>query len=216
MSGRPDAQSPRLASRLAFLPVLFLLLAAPATSLLGQQPAAPAEPPSPFPLPAKLSATVSVINAPVGGIVRLRMTIDRWSTVAERKKLFEALQAKGTPGLVEAMEDIEMGYFQVEDNVRWPIRVATTWKAGNDTMVRLATNRPISISEGMNSTRSLDYPIGFVEFKLPPDGKNGEGKLLAAVSAQFDKDGKLEVKSLPSNTGPQQVHNVTLQKPKGN
>ncbi len=212
MNGRAGLQF-RLPKRRSALGLLLLPALLSQGALVRGEDAAAGVTPTPFPLPAKLSATVTVINAPAGGIVRLRMTIERWSTVEDRKKLFEALTAKGTPGLVEAMESIEMGYVQVEDNLRWPIRVATTWKKGDDVMVRLATNRPIGIREGMYDTRSSDYPIGFIEFKLPPEGK-GEGSLLAAVQVGFDKEGRIAVRSLPSNTGPQQVHNVTLQKPK--
>jgi hypothetical protein len=59
----------------------------------------------------------------------------------------------------------------------------------------------------------MDYPIGIVEFTFPADGP-GEGVLLGAVQVQFDKEGRMELKSLPNNTGPQQLKSVRREEPK--
>lgn len=156
-----------------------------------------------------------VIQGPASDFVRFTARIERWSTPEERKALAEALQAKGDDGLVEAMEGLEMGRIQFENNIAHPIRIATTWQTEKGRMVRLATNRPIFFRELANSTRSLDYPIGVMEFLLPPD-KEGEGTLIAAVTARFDEKGQLEVKSLPSNTAATRLVGVerSVEKPK--
>jgi hypothetical protein len=166
----------------------------------------------PFPaVPIRYSATVMLMGSPGSGIVRLRMTVERWTTNEDRKKMIEALKSGGTPGLVSVMEKMNAGYLQVENNLRWPIRTAAIWKDGETYRIRIATNRPIYWGEVHESTRSLDYPFGIIELALPPEGK-GEGALNAATQAGFDDQGRIEVKSLPTNTGPQRVTNVVVEK----
>jgi len=166
----------------------------------------------PFPaVPIRYSATVMLMGSPGSGIVRLRMTVERWTTNEDRKKMIEALKSGGTPALVSVMEKMNAGYLQVENNLRWPIRTAAIWKDGDTYRIRIATNRPIYWGEVHESTRSLDYPFGIIELALPPEGK-GEGALNAATQAGFDDQGRIEVKSLPTNTGPQRVTNVVIEK----
>jgi hypothetical protein len=46
-----------------------------------------------------------------------------------------------------------------------------------------------------------------------PEGK-GEGSLFGAVKVQFDEKGRLEVQSLPTNTGPQKLTEIEREAPK--
>jgi hypothetical protein len=155
-----------------------------------------------------------IIDAPRTGIARLRLTVERWTTDEERLTLLKALQDGGTEELVKAMHKLDAGYLQVENNLRWPIRVASRWETDEGRHVRIATNRPIHLGEyGKRGTRTSDYPVGVIEFILPPEGK-GEGTLLAATRIEFDEQGRIEVHSLPQNTGPQKVTSVTRETPK--
>lgn len=159
------------------------------------------------------TANVIAMGGPATGMARLRATVERWTTDEERKVLATALAEKGTDGLVAAMEEITVGYLQVDQSLRWPIRTAATWTTDKGRMVRFATNRPVFMAESMRGTRSLDYPIGVIEFLLPPEGP-GEGALLAATKVQFDASGRIEVTSTPHNTGPQKLTNVRIEVPK--
>lgn len=190
--------------RLAVLAFVLSLLASAASGPLAQE-AAPA--PAPAAKSELFTGTIMVINAPRSGVVRLKVTIDRWTTDDERKVLADALKTGGGDALSEAMDKMETGYVQIDNNLRWPIRTAATWKTDKGRMVRFTTNRPINFLETWNATRSRDYPFGLIELLLPPEGK-GEGVLLVATQVQFNAEGRLEVKSLPSNTGPQRVTNV--------
>jgi len=164
--------------------------------------------------PEVFTATVMIVNAPRTGMARLRLTVERWTTDEERAALLKALQDGGTEELVRAMHELEAGYLQVENNLHWPIRVASSWETDEGRRVRIATNRPIHFGEyTKRGTRTSDYPVGVIEFTLPPEGK-GEGTLLAATRVDFNEQGRIEVRSLPQNTGAQKLTNVTREKPK--
>lgn len=163
--------------------------------------------------PETFTGLIMIMGGPGSGIVRFRLTVDRWSTAEERNALAETLRSGGANGLVASMEKMTMGRIQFDNNLANPIRLASTWQTGQGRKVRLATNRPIAFQEINQGTRSMDYPFGVIEFVIPPDGK-GEGSLLGAVKVQFDKDGRLEVESLPTNTGAQKLTEIQLEVPK--
>ncbi|HZN54788.1 MAG TPA: hypothetical protein VFB67_05655 [Candidatus Polarisedimenticolaceae bacterium] len=156
---------------------------------------------------------VMVTNAPASGMVRIRLTIDRWSTPEERKAYVEAIKSGGSSALASAMEKLDVGSIQVEQNLRYPIAYAIKAQTPKGELIRVATNRPIGFVESMRGFVSLDYPIGVVELVFPP-GKPGTGFILGAASVKFDKDGQLEVKSHPRNTGPQRITQATREKGK--
>ena len=183
-----------------------LVIAFAAGALSAADTPAPASAALPA-LPERFNANVFVINGPVTGTARLRIVIERWTTDRERTTFIEALKAGGSDGLTKAMEAVEVGYLQVDNNLRWPLNTAATWMGPKGRMIRVATSRPIYFQEAANNTRSMDYPIGFIEFSVPTEGP-GEGQLVAAIRASFDDQGRLQVQSTPQNTGPQKVGNV--------
>ena len=49
--------------------------------------------------------------------------------------------------------------------------------------------------EVMRGLRSKDYSLGVIEIIIDSEGK-GEGRLIAAAKAEFNRDGKVEVEGL--------------------
>jgi len=169
---------------------------------------------SPVPLPERFEAFVMAIGGPgPAATARIAITIERWTTPEERQTMLAALKEGGTDRLVEAMSKYTAGYLQVDNNLRWPLRSAATWRTEKGRMVRVATDRPLSFAEASGGFRSRDYPIGVAEFLIPTSGL-GSGELLVATKIQFDKEGRLEVQSLPQNMAPQRMTNVKLIVPK--
>jgi hypothetical protein len=168
------------------------------------------------PLPERFAGTLMVMAGRPTGVARIAVTIEKWTTDEERKRMLTALEQKQTDGLVREMEEHNVGYIQIDEKLRYPIRTAATWMSPKGRMVRVATARPISFAEDMTGFRSLDYTIGVVEFVLPSDGSPGEGTLLAATQILFNEEGRLEVKSMPQSVAPQKVTNLVAEpaKPK--
>jgi hypothetical protein len=181
-------------------------------------------------LPLRVRATVMVLNAHPPGTVKtvigggaggnsaaptrsawMWMTIDRWSTDDETAKLTQALKSGGTYALVSAIEPLTVGHIQINDNLRWPIRVASTWKSGQDQVVRLATNG-LLLPGTAGAGRATDYPLSIIEFTLPPTG-SGEGTLVAVLRAEFDDRGRIEAVAMPLDSGVQRLTNVDIEAP---
>jgi hypothetical protein len=144
---------------------------------------------------------------------RISITIERWSTDAEREGMLKALQDRGTEGLVAAMHGLDVGHVQVHGSLAWRLRLASAWETEDGRLIRLATDRPINLQEKRKGTRSLEYPIGVIEFKLPPKGA-GEGTLHEATRVKFNEAGQIEIESMQQNTGPRRLLGVQKEKAK--
>ncbi|MGD8377768.1 MAG: hypothetical protein PVF68_16670 [Acidobacteriota bacterium] len=170
-------------------------------------------------LPRTYSGNLRIVNMPsaMSGsrTAFLRMTIERWSTDEERLGFARALRDDGAEGLYRALEGTTVGYLQIDQNLRWPVRIASRFATDDGLKIRLVTNRPVLIEESRSGSRSLEYPIGIVEFVMPDGGKPGQGALLAATRPAFNDQGQLEVTSMPHQTDVQEVSGVRLEKPRG-
>ena len=72
----------------------------------------------------------------------------------------------------------------------------------------MLTDRPIMFYELRNNTRSRNYPFGFIELNVSPDG-NGEGRMIAAANARIT-DGELELENY--DVQPMRILNVRREK----
>jgi hypothetical protein len=137
----------------------------------------------------------------------LAITIERWSTQEEQAALARALKAGGQRALVAEMEKATAGYVQVDGDLRWPIRLASTWTGHEGRVVRLATNSPIFNPAVPGRTPATDDAIGIVEFTVPAEGR-GEGTLVAATRVEFDDRGRLQAVVTALGTGTQKLTQV--------
>jgi hypothetical protein len=162
-------------------------------------------------LPVRFEGNVATTGGP-GPMAtgRVTVTVEKWSTREERLAMLDALKKGGIDALLAEMQKHEVGYVQINDSLRWRLRIAATAQDAKGRHVRVVTDRPIAYEETRTNTRTLDYPVGVIEFTMPPDGKAGSGGLLAAAKVGFDDSGNFVIESLPSNTGPQKVFNIEI------
>jgi hypothetical protein len=118
----------------------------------------------------------------------VEITIDRWSTAAERKQLLEAM-SKGQNELLEALQETRaVGSIRTPGNLAYDLHYAHQVK-GEDGGKRifLATDRPITAWEVINQRRTLDYPFTFIRLNVDARGE-GKGTLSLATRLIVDED----------------------------
>jgi hypothetical protein len=134
-------------------------------------------------LPEKFTAFAVNLGGPrtAAGTAQVDITIDRWSTDAERERLMEALN-KGQDELLATLQDLEpVGSIRTPTSVGYDLHYANQAPAEDGgRRIFLATDRPIGTWEAMNRPRSLDYPFTFIELRMNGRGE-GEGKLSLAT-----------------------------------
>jgi hypothetical protein len=116
------------------------------------------------------------------GARMVEITVNRWSSDAERERLVEILQSKGPGELLETMRDIEeVGHIRTPDSLGYPLRYAHQTKTDEGgRQIVIATDRPISFWEQVNQPRTIDYPFTVIQMQIGRDG-TGEGRMSVAT-----------------------------------
>jgi len=111
----------------------------------------------------------------------VQITVDRWSTDAERDLLLNS-SGVGQAALLKALQNMpKAGSIRTPDSVAYDLRYARQLPAeGGGTQVVLVTDRQISFFEAANRARTADYPFMVVEMHLDQKGE-GEGKITVAT-----------------------------------
>jgi hypothetical protein len=119
----------------------------------------------------------------------VQITIERWSTMAERQELVTAFQQHGSDGLLRALQNASRkGFIRTPNSLGWELRY-TRQVPGEDggRRIIIATDRPIGTREALNQPRTIDYPFTLIEMRLDKNDK-GEGKMALATKISLSKD----------------------------
>jgi hypothetical protein len=141
---------------------------------------------------------LNMSNTATGATQSIRITIDKWSSAAQRQQLIETFLAKKQDGLLKELEKLPEigrfnfpGYMGPDPNntmrLGTDIRYAMSYP-GEDggRRIVIATPRVIGFREAVNQPRLIDYPFSWFEMRFDSAGK-GEGKLAYATQITFDK-----------------------------
>jgi hypothetical protein len=136
-----------------------------------------------------IHAAVQGTGTQLGQMYDVHIHIEQFSTPVDQKALIDAFAHSGQDGLVQVLENMKP-----KGNVRF-----TNGGLGNDVKyiielppekgrrIRLVTDRNIGVGEQFRGTRSKDYSVGVIDLILPPDGKEGSGRVLPACKLTVDK-----------------------------
>ena len=126
------------------------------------------------------------------GAGAVEIVVQRWSSDAERDRLFNALAEKGPEKLLDTLQKLpRAGYIRTPNSIGYDLHFArkAPLDEGGERIV-IATDRYISFWEARNQPRSIDYPFTVIEMRINRDGV-GEGKMSLATKITLDKDKKM-------------------------
>jgi len=136
-----------------------------------------------------IHAAVQGTGTQLGQMYDVHIHIEQFSTPVDQKALIDAFAHSGQEGFVQVLENMKP-----KGRVRF-----TNGGIGNDVKyiielppekgrrIRLVTDRNIGMGEQFRGTRSKDYSVGVIDLVLPPDGKEGSGRVLPACKLTVDK-----------------------------
>lgn len=164
-------------------------------------------------LPQRFTAVALSAGGPRSSPVaqNLDITITRWSTAAERRRLREAM-VKGQSELLETLKDLEpTGRIRAPGNLGYDLHYAYQVVRDDDVRtIYLALDRPITVVEAITQPRTIDYPFTFIHLRMNGDGR-GTGTLSYAARVIVDDDENV-VEFERYRTNPIQLNEVVLQK----
>jgi hypothetical protein len=144
---------------------------------------------------------VNMSNTSVGGrnSATVDITIERWTTDAERDKLVGVVKEKGAEGLLDALRKMdEIGRIQSGGSLGYPLRFAREMPLeGGGRRILIGTDRRMSFLELREQPRTVDYPFMIMDIRLKADGK-GEGKLMPLAKITTDQDHIVEIENYAS------------------
>ena len=164
-------------------------------------------------LPIRITSwAVNMSNIATVSNAIVYITIDRWSTDAERQGLMTTFFEKGPEKLLDAVQDTKpVGRIRFPNTLGYDLRFARHFpiEEGGERYV-IITDRRIGFAEARNQPRTIDYPFTLIEIRVGKDGK-GEGKMSVATKISFNKKhNTVELENDPSE--PVRLTNVKVEK----
>jgi hypothetical protein len=201
------------------------LYACVATALLVTMPARPAATQSDQPTATdKVTITgwaLNMSNVATGTNQTIQITIDRWSTPAQRQLLIDTFMQKKQDGLLRVLEKQPRlgrfnfpGYMGPDPNnvmrLGTDINYARSFN-GEDGGRRIViiTPRVIGFREQTNRPRTYDYPFTLFEMRFDKAGK-GEGRMAYGARIDFDKK-KNQIALENYSSEPVRLNNLVLE-----
>ena len=134
--------------------------------------------------PEEFTAVAVANNNLQTGVGTVLISIDRWSTDAERTRLVTTLREKGPEALLDELQDMKpVGRIRTPDSLGYDLHYAqlTPTEEGGRRIV-IATDRPIGFWEASRRPRSIDYPFTVIQMQLD---RNGQGKGTMSVATKI-------------------------------
>src|SRR5688572_6861279 len=125
----------------------------------------------------------AIANDELGsGAGRVQIRITRWSTDAERSRLFNTLKEKGSRSLLNLLQDNpSVGTIKTPDSLAYDLRYAHQVRAADGgRRIMIATDRPVGFWEEWTRARSVEYPFVVIQMQIGPEGR-GTGTLADAA-----------------------------------
>jgi hypothetical protein len=158
--------------------------------------------------------TFNAFAVDLGGSTRptsashVKITVDRWSTADDRRRLSSAFTEGGDDALLRELRKMKpLGRLSTPDSIGYDLRYASaTQLASGGRRIVIATDRPLGYWEQANRTRSSDYPYTFIEMRIGADGK-GEGKMTIATRVNSLGEDGIELENYENQ--PVTLSNIT-------
>jgi len=103
------------------------------------------------------------------------ITINRWSSDADRDGLLEILRGQGQDAMLSALQKLPVvGYFTTPGSLRYDLHFARQRdEAEGGRTIYLLTDRYVGSWEAANRPRTIDYPFTLIKLQVDKDGNGG-------------------------------------------
>jgi hypothetical protein len=135
-------------------------------------------------IPEEFTAVAVANNNIQSGAGTVLISVDRWSTEADRIRLVTTLREKGPGALLDELQDMRpVGRIRTPDSLGYDLRYAqqTQGEDGGRRVV-IATDRPIGFWEAWARPRLIDYPFTVIQMNID---RNGHGKGTMSIATKI-------------------------------
>jgi hypothetical protein len=103
------------------------------------------------------------------------ITINRWSSDADRDRLLQILRDQGQDAMLSALQKLPViGYYTTPGSLRYDLHFARQRdEAEGGSTIYLLTDRYVGSWEARNRPRTIDYPFTLIKLQVDKDGNGG-------------------------------------------
>jgi len=141
-----------------------------------------------------IDATAMGTSTQLGKTVNVKVTINQFSTEADRQVLVDAFKKGQHQGLVEALKKMKpVGRIAITGTLGYDLSYIALIPSPTGRKIRFAANRPIRFGEAYHSGPSMAYDLTAGEFDLNDSDKSkSSGVLYPATQLIINKQGQLQ------------------------
>ncbi len=149
-------------------------------------------------------------NTVNGGTIPIVVHVDSYSPAGDVRALNLLLKDKGQDAVETALFRMKgRGWIRIGSSLGYEVPLIRSLPTPTGRRIVVIADRPIQFWEQWRGTRSLRYPFGMVVLDLDRTG-HGDGRLIAAMRARFNNEGKVELESF--GTEPFRIIGLTQQR----
>jgi hypothetical protein len=141
-----------------------------------------------------IDATAMGTSTQMGKTVSVKVTINQFSTEADRQVLVDAFKKGQHQGLVEALKKMKpVGRIAITGTLGYDLNYIALVKTPTGRRIRFAADRWIRFGEAYNNTQSQSFDLTAGEINLnDQDKKKSKGVLYPASQLIINKEGQLQ------------------------
>lgn len=142
----------------------------------------------------RIDATARGTSTQMGKDFNVKVTINRFSTAADREALKSAFDQGGHDALVKALSKMKgVGRISLPATTGVSIAYAVSIPTPTGRKIRFVTDRPVAMLEQRNMTRSQQYDLTAGEIEInDPDKNKSAGVLYPSVKVGLNKEGQVQ------------------------
>ena len=161
----------------------------------------------------RIDAKARGTSTQMGKDFDVKLTINRFSTPADRQTLKNAFDKGGHDALVKALSKMKgVGRISLPATTGVSIAYAVSIPTPTGRKIRFVTDRPVAILEQRNMTRSQQYDLTAGEVEINDQDKSkSAGVLYPSVKLSLNKEGQIQFDLFQN---PWQLVNIMDWKPK--
>jgi len=135
------------------------------------------------------------------------ITVNRWSSDADRDRLLDILRTKGQDAMLSALQKLPVvGYMTTPGSLRYDLHFARQRdEAEGGRTIFLLTDRYVGSWEASHRPRTIDYPFTLIKLQVDKNG-DGDGDATIYTKITAKESGTIELENFTNR--PVMLNNV--------
>jgi hypothetical protein len=129
------------------------------------------------------------------GVEIFTLTVNSYSPESDVTKMLSALQQDGQHGLMKVLGKEKTGTLQIGTRLARDVQAIWVTQTDEGRKICALSERWLGFGELRRGTRSVDYPLTYIEIFVEEDGGKSEGSLIPAARVRSKGGNDIEIEN---------------------